>query len=399
MSQDVGFPKLWSAVAESYTAYLDRPEIRSIVLVKVDHIGDFALALEAFFVIRRAFPSSSLTLLCGPWNVALARSLNIFDRIEAIDFFAPRADSEQPSFSADRMQILGTMTFDLAIDMRVDEDSRILLDHLVATYRCGYASGRIRKPLTLSLPAPPEARQNLAEIDSLGTHQRMMLLRLAHNVADFFHPDLEVEAAINSALTRLPSTDLSFADGRLLISINPFSGRAVKNWPVERFILLVRWLCEDMGVCVALLGARSDAADVEAITNACQSANLRSLIGGTSLPEAMSIVAASDLYIGNDTGLTHLAARLNVPTIAIYSGVDPTAKFAPYGPNVTVIKAPVACSPCHILQLKDCRREHQCIQRIDFNFVRAQVRGKLLDLSAYANKRAWQREGASRIPI
>jgi hypothetical protein len=51
-----------------------------------------------------------------------------------------------------------------------------------------------------------------------------------------------------------------------------------------------------------------------------------------------------------DSGLTH---DLNIPMVASYSGTDPTVDFAPFGMDVTIIKAPVECSPCHILRLSE----------------------------------------------
>ena len=172
--------------------------------------------------------------------------------------------------------------------------------------------------------------------------------------------------------------DITFADGKVLVAINTSSGRAAKNWPIERFVRLVHWLCNVIDVCVLLIGTKDQVEEADLVVERCGTRNLRSAVGRTSLAQAVWLISKADLYVGNDTGLTHFAACLGLKTVAIYSGIDPTEVWAPRGPDVSVIKAPVPCSPCHILYLDDCRHKHACIQAIDFEFVRAVVRNKLL---------------------
>ena len=93
-----GRPCVWNDAR--YEAFLNAPTIRHALIVKLDHIGDFLLALDAFDALRKGFPEARLTLLCAPWNAALARSLGFFDRVETLDFFAPTAEGESPSLCA-----------------------------------------------------------------------------------------------------------------------------------------------------------------------------------------------------------------------------------------------------------------------------------------------------------
>ena len=120
--------------------------------MKLDHIGDFLLALDAFDALRKGFPRRGS--LCAPWNTALARSLGFFDRVEALDFFAPTAEGESPAFSRERLGDLADVSFDLAVDLRLEADTRALFDHFQATHKCGYASDACRSILTLSPLGP-----------------------------------------------------------------------------------------------------------------------------------------------------------------------------------------------------------------------------------------------------
>jgi ADP-heptose:LPS heptosyltransferase len=146
---------------------------------------------------------------------------------------------------------------------------------------------------------------------------------------------------------------------------------------VENFMKLASWLAAEMDASVILLGAKNDTEDMSAISEACQSSNLKSAIGETSLQEAISIISKAVLHIGSDSGLTHVAARMDIPTVAIYSGVAPIELWAPYGRHVTIIATPVECSPCYLSAVEDCQNDHKCVRSTDFEFVRSQVRKQL----------------------
>jgi len=107
-------------------------------------------------------------------------------------------------------------------------------------------------------------------------------------------------------------------------AIHPFAGSAKKRWPLERFQELARRLARHMPVewCAGpedeLPGARRFG----------------------DLYELACWLAAARIYIGNDSGPTHLAAAVGTPVVALFGPSDP-AVWAPRGPRVAVAAAPV----------------------------------------------------------
>jgi ADP-heptose:LPS heptosyltransferase len=184
-------------------------------------------------------------------------------------------------------------------------------------------------------------------------------------------------AALREKLAGTVKFDLSFRGGRPLVAMHPFSGRLIKNWPIENFMRLASWLTGDMGVAVVLLGTKGDAESLPNLAEMAKSANANSLVGETSLQEAIAIISQADLYIGNDSGLTHVAARLDIPSLAIFSGVAPIENWAPFGKDVTIIHAPVECAPCSLPSLDYCPNGHKCIGAIDFEYVQSEVLRRL----------------------
>ena len=114
---------------------------------------------------------------------------------------------------------------------------------------------------------------------------------------------------------------------RLDIVLHPGSGDSKKNWPPEN--------SEDLATQLALKGREITwcigPAEVERIPHLPSGQLLQS----TSLCQLAQELATAQQYIGNDSGITHLAASLDVPTISLFNHTNPSI-WAPKGENVTV---------------------------------------------------------------
>ena len=100
--------------------------------------------------------------------------------------------------------------------------------------------------------------------------------------------------------------------------IHPFSGSPRKNWPLEKF----RALAAKLRMPVRWCAGEEDPALPEAVRI-------------PNLLELAQFLAAAALYIGNDSGITHLAAAVGTPTLAIFVASDPKV-WAPRGPHVRI---------------------------------------------------------------
>src|SRR6266481_5594051 len=135
---------------------------RRLLVLKLDHYGDFLIGLPALQRLREAFPADHITLVCGSWNVALARRLGIADEVRGYDFFPENGAfwNGQAFEGLPRFREVCRGEYDLALDLRVDEDTRFLLEHVEAATRCGIglrarylllAQGRFRAHFGLRL--------------------------------------------------------------------------------------------------------------------------------------------------------------------------------------------------------------------------------------------------------
>lgn len=131
--------------------------VERILLLKLDHLGDFVMAVPALRATRRHFPQAHITLVVGGWNERLARRVGIADEIVIFDAY-PRNAEEQPVEIASKTAELRALVgggYDLAIDLRTFEDTRVLLRDLDAAHKAGLGHRGVHPFLDIFLPIDP----------------------------------------------------------------------------------------------------------------------------------------------------------------------------------------------------------------------------------------------------
>lgn len=139
--------------------------------------------------------------------------------------------------------------------------------------------------------------------------------------------------SLSSAGNDKPETDSS----RPLLIIHPGSGSRLKNWPIERF-LNVAAAFRKRGEVIWLTGPAEEAVSVPSSDKHCHY---------PSLKQCCSLLLKATVFLGNDSGIAHLAATLGIPTVVLFGPSDPLI-WTPKGINrVTVLYHAQSCSPCH----------------------------------------------------
>jgi heptosyltransferase III len=133
----------------------------------------------------------------------------------------------------------------------------------------------------------------------------------------------------------------SAINNRPTIAIHPGSGGLNKCWPLSAFAQLIGLLWQ-RDISILLVGGPADEQRVEQLLDSLQPPAPTSLRVALSAPllYVTQQLQHCHSYVGNDTGTTHLAALLGIPTIAVFGPSDPTI-WHPIGPHVTILHEPV----------------------------------------------------------
>lgn len=121
-----------------------------------------------------------------------------------------------------------------------------------------------------------------------------------------------------------------------VIALHPGAGAAAKRWPAGRFAALAG-LAREHGYTPLLLAGPADG-DAVAATLAASEAPLP-VARGLGVAALAPLLARCASYMGNDSGVAHLAGMFGVPTVAVFGPTDP-ARWSPLGPRVRAVRAP-----------------------------------------------------------
>lgn len=159
--------------------------------------------------------------------------------------------------------------------------------------------------------------------------------------------------------------------GKRILALAPGSGSSTKNWPVAFFKTVARWwMVRTGGEVLILWGPAEEERMVDPLI--WEGAIL---VRGLGLGQLAALQARSDIYLGNDSGPTHLAAAMGVPTVALFGPTDPV-QWAPWGSTVRVLRQRLDCSPCGLAMAKACNYRG-CLAELSPDRVLAMLEGIL----------------------
>ncbi len=164
--------------------------------------------------------------------------------------------------------------------------------------------------------------------------------------------------------------------GKRVLAISPGSGAREKNWPIDRYIFVAEWWERSIGGRSLMILGPVEKEKLE------PSSVWRNglVVEDLQLRQLAALLSRSDFYLGNDSGVTHLAAAIGVSTFALFGPSD-AVQWEPRGRQVTVISQNMPCSPCTNPVMKRCLH-HSCLKTLSARAVMTML------------ERAW--EAASR---
>lgn len=138
------------------------------------------------------------------------------------------------------------------------------------------------------------------------------------------------------------AADRLLASARGFLALAPTANWPAKQWPAERFVALAKALTDPGGLLagmpVVVFGAAKERDMAAPLLAANFSGGLIDLVGQTPLLPAAAALKRARLFVGNDSGLMHMAAAVGTPTLGLF-GPSSRARYAPWGPHVLAVEA------------------------------------------------------------
>ena len=307
------------------------PEPQRIVLLRPCCIGDAVMATAALSALREAFPRAHISWALGPWS---ARAIEAHPDLDDILPLAVDMPLRSPLEMAGFIRQLRRGRYDLAISLVRSPLMSLAVYLSGIPYRAGLDSAGRGFGYNLPVPIDPAAREHESEI-------YLKVIRAVAGRQLHAHANLPVTApALDAVRARLAAAavDRPFIVAHAGGGSNPGANMADKRYPPAAFAALLSRLTEALGAGLILLGGPDDAAIVDALARRLP-ADAQNWTGALSFQEIGALALEARVYIGNDTGLTHLAAASGAKTVMIMGPTDPL-RYAPFTPDSLALWKP-----------------------------------------------------------
>jgi len=272
-----------------------------ILFISYTRLGDAVLSTGLLEALRRQYPQARFTIACGPVAAPVFEAFPALERLVVM---------RKGPYLAHWRALLGSCfsTFwDLIVDLRGSASAWVL----------------------------PTRRRRIFSGGSRGGHRIEQLAALL---------DLDPApgpCAWFSDADRARAEELIGADPRPVLAVGPTSNWRAKTWPREYFEETVRRLTASGGALegarLAVLSAPPERGEALPLLSAVPETARIDLAGTADLGVLAALLARAALYIGNDSGLMHLAAAAGAPTLGLF-GPSRDEQYRPWGRRTAFVR-------------------------------------------------------------
>lgn len=345
----------------------DPYKAKNILIVKVDEIGDFVLVTPFLRELRNNYPNSKISLLVKEEAYNLAELCPYVDKVISINlkmnkFF--RSFQQYYRYFTIGRNYFWKENFDLCIIPRWDGDDFYSAFFAVlgrAKYIVGYNQKNGTEKL-INLNLKKEKIQHEVE-------QNLDILRALNAKIN----SKELEIWLSKEDEEYARRELDSCENKTLIGLAPGASEAKRIYPTDSLILLIKTIKDNFGdeIVFLILGTDEDKRFSEKI-NQSFNEGIINFTGKTTLRQAAALIKSCKIFIGNDSGLIHLASAVKIPVISIHchpkdgselSGNSPV-RFGPWNEDRTILQPENPVYPCE----EYCESEYaHCITEISVN--------------------------------
>ncbi len=342
-----GFP------ARFFRKPLDLASVRRILVIRLDHIGDVVMTRPAIRALHKKFPHASIDLAVDEEIAPLFESAKEIRTVIPVKHhcFSRKATLRQKWAAFGRLAgLLKEQYYDLGFEFRGDLRNILLMWLAGVRYRVGF--GRTGGGFLLHENVPYDASQhqvrlNLSLLNSFHIAQDNKLLPFEYapeKAREFWETVGQV-----SPTTALP---------RVVVHLD--AGYPSKRWPFENFRALIQTIDQEALAQIVLIGTQSEREQDPDLK--IRSERFIDMRGKTALRDLPILFDACDIFIGNDSGPSHIAAAQGLEIILLASGTNDMRVWYPWTERLSLLQHEVPCAPC---ELPACPIEgHPCMEMI-----------------------------------
>ena len=263
--------------------------IKKILFVSLSNIGDAVMTLPTLIYLKKMYPSAKFDLICD------ARSVEIFQSFPSINKIYIRDKKGGIYYQFRFIRKIRQTNYDLAVDLKTD----FLLWFL-------RANRKIRKV-------------NNKSLHSVEKH----FISICSNLKKIPDPKIYIPTKLQNNIKKVfPSNK----GKTVALALGANSNHKV--WPTKNYVRLLK-LLKIKFANIILIGSKNEM-DKAQLFKKLYTKKVYDFCGKLTLLETASVIKKSDFFIGNDSGLGHIASAVNTQSFIIFGDGDPD-RYHPWG--------------------------------------------------------------------
>jgi ADP-heptose:LPS heptosyltransferase len=314
----------------------DWSKVRRVLLVRLRSIGDAVLTTPSLFALRRFLPHAELDILLEDWVAPVLEGSDLVDRVISI----PKASTSGRARVAREIR---SHHYDVVYNLHGGTTATFLTRATGAKYRVGFAHYQYARLHNHVSPSSLEVWQR----QTLHSAEQQLALIGWTGVPVTDRPTTRLavtEAALASAAQKLRDVGFEGFDGSAFALLHPAAAFDTKQWAVENFSAVAAKL-QERGLTPVAITSSKEAATLETLKTLSPVRVFG--VNNLSLPEVTALSSRAHLFVGNDSGIAHIAAATGTPCVVIF-GSSNRNHWRPWTrePNEIVFEE-MPCQPCH----------------------------------------------------
>jgi heptosyltransferase-2/heptosyltransferase-3 len=320
-------------------APVDPATVAHILVIKPCCLGDLLMATPALRALKQHFPQAAIHVMTTEWCApALVGNPNVASTFRYPD-----------RLTTSRYVVLARRLKERSYDIGISLDRSPLVNSLLRLagipIRAGINSSGRGIGLTHRVAPGPNMHESELYLDVVAT-----LGADATDTTPEFHPSDAARARAQELISNSSAPRVVIHPGG---AVNPGARMLSKRWPAILFGELASNLIQQYDADIFVIGAESDLDAVQTTVDFTDGP-VANLARRLTIDETGALCEQASLYIGNDSGLSHLAAAVGTPTLTIFGPTDP-ALYRPLG-RQSVVCAPEFTTRVH--RPRDLRGNH-----------------------------------------
>jgi heptosyltransferase-2 len=333
---------------------------KKILVMRYRFIGDTVLTVPFLRNLRRAEPGAYIAWMVAPGSSDVVKGIPYVDDMIYWDPATIHADSRgtHRTFSTKMAFIkeLRLHHFDKVYILKRSLSSAVIAWLSGARERVGFDTEGRGFLLTRRVPY----RHDRHEVDNFLEVLRADGVKVEDDFLEIWTTVQEEDRA-NRVLA-----DAGVTSSEQKAMIHPFSAVPQRGWPLENFAELAIRLSKEAGCRPLVVGGTGDIETFKKVKPLFGEGTV-DLVGKCTLRETIALLKQCVLFVGNDSGIMHLAAAAGTPLVALFGPQSPV-KFGPWSRRARMIYKGMECSPCRQKFFSECepssRMRPACMEAI-----------------------------------